>query len=206
MIQSIETEYNGYRFRSRTEARWAVFFNAAGIAFNYEPEGFVLDGKPYLPDFWLPDAGLWLEVKGQSPTPAESSLCKRLATESGHDCLIAVGPPRQDGGVFVYYAAAPDGYPFSDGELSLYFADDRRSSGVFWLTDGQCGFSIINADDATAERYPLVHTATQRGYDAARSARFEFGENGPDSVRPRKTDTDLLKDQTNARRGRYRLS
>lgn len=30
-IKPIETHYNGYRFRSRLEARWAVFFDALGI-------------------------------------------------------------------------------------------------------------------------------------------------------------------------------
>ena len=29
-IQVIETAYKGYRFRSRLEARWAVFFDAIG--------------------------------------------------------------------------------------------------------------------------------------------------------------------------------
>lgn len=29
-IKAIETEYDGHRFRSRLEARWAVFFNAIG--------------------------------------------------------------------------------------------------------------------------------------------------------------------------------
>ena len=32
-IKAIETRYNGYRFRSRTEARWAVFFDAFGIRY-----------------------------------------------------------------------------------------------------------------------------------------------------------------------------
>jgi hypothetical protein len=32
----------GYRFRSRLEARWAVFFDVAGIPWQYEPEGFDL--------------------------------------------------------------------------------------------------------------------------------------------------------------------
>lgn len=51
-IKPIETIYNSYRFRSRLEARWAVFFNALGVEFEYEPEGFVLpSGKYYLPDF-----------------------------------------------------------------------------------------------------------------------------------------------------------
>ena len=30
-IKAIETIYNGYKFRSRLEARWAVFFDEAGI-------------------------------------------------------------------------------------------------------------------------------------------------------------------------------
>ena len=30
-IAAIETEYCGYRFRSRLEARWAVFLDALGI-------------------------------------------------------------------------------------------------------------------------------------------------------------------------------
>ena len=50
-IQAIETTYNGYRFRSRLEARWAVFFDAIGQEYEYEPEGFELMSGRYLPDF-----------------------------------------------------------------------------------------------------------------------------------------------------------
>lgn len=66
-IRAIPTDYNGYRFRSRTEARWAVFFDAIGIAYEYEPEGYEMsDGTRYLPDFYLPDVngGVFVEVKG----------------------------------------------------------------------------------------------------------------------------------------------
>ena len=40
VIKAIETEYYGHRFRSRIEARWAVFFNAIGLKYEYEIEGF----------------------------------------------------------------------------------------------------------------------------------------------------------------------
>ena len=43
-IKPIETYYNGYRFRSRLEARWAVFFDALGVPYEYEPEGFSRNG------------------------------------------------------------------------------------------------------------------------------------------------------------------
>lgn len=62
-IKAIETEYNGIRFRSRLEARWAVFFDAAGEKYEYEPDSFMLDGMGYVPDFYLPNHDLYVEVK-----------------------------------------------------------------------------------------------------------------------------------------------
>lgn len=62
--KAIETHYNGYRFRSRLEARWAVFFDHAHIKYEYEPQGFELeDGTKYLPDFYLPEYDYYVEVK-----------------------------------------------------------------------------------------------------------------------------------------------
>ena len=72
MIKPIETIYRGYRFRSRLEARWAVFFDAMGIRYEYEPEGFYMSsGEQYLPDFYLPDFNYFAEIKGQS----ENLIC-----------------------------------------------------------------------------------------------------------------------------------
>lgn len=67
-LKVIETRYKGYRFRSRLEARWAVFFDALGVRYEYELEGFDL-GKAgwYLPDFYLPDADKWIEIKPAWP-------------------------------------------------------------------------------------------------------------------------------------------
>lgn len=64
MIKAIETVYKGYKFRSRLEARWAVFFDAFGIEYVYEPEGFEKNGVKYLPDFYLPESKTFVEVKG----------------------------------------------------------------------------------------------------------------------------------------------
>lgn len=65
----IETAYRGYRFRSRLEARWAVFFDEIGVNWRYEVEGYVTDAGPYLPDFILQIEGrppIYFEVKGAS--------------------------------------------------------------------------------------------------------------------------------------------
>ena len=62
-IKAIETVYKGFRFRSRLEARWAVFFDQFGLRWEYEREGYDLDGVRYLPDFWLPELRMHVEVK-----------------------------------------------------------------------------------------------------------------------------------------------
>jgi hypothetical protein len=70
-IQAIETRAYGHRFRSRTEARWAVFFTTLGLQWEYEPEGFNIDGENYLPDFRvLTPQGepIWYEVKPANVT------------------------------------------------------------------------------------------------------------------------------------------
>src|ERR1035437_1152321 len=70
-LKAIQTLYNGYLFRSRLEARWAVFFDACRVEYEYEPEGYDLgNGLKYLPDFLLhgvdgrASGDLYVEVKG----------------------------------------------------------------------------------------------------------------------------------------------
>lgn len=86
-IKAIETRYAGCRFRSRLEARWAVFFDALGYEWEYEPEGFVVgimqgsSGTPYLPDFRIRTEynprPIWVEVKG-----TEEDLNKMLLIDA----------------------------------------------------------------------------------------------------------------------------
>ena len=76
-MQVRETLYKGIQFRSRLEARWAVFFDALGLKWEYEPEGYRMDdGTCYLPDFYVHDIkghvgktphgdGIFVEVKGE---------------------------------------------------------------------------------------------------------------------------------------------
>jgi len=76
-IQAINTHYDGHYFRSRLEARWAVFFNAIGLTWEYEPEGFNFDGYAYLPDFYIPQQnnnGYYIEVKGGAKEADEDML------------------------------------------------------------------------------------------------------------------------------------
>jgi len=94
MIKTIHTTYNGIKFRSRLEARWAVFFDSLNIKYRYEFEGFELEDKEwYLPDFYLPKYDVYCEVK---PTINEVSenmpTFKKFAT-GRHWLLLLVDSP-----------------------------------------------------------------------------------------------------------------
>ena len=60
-IKAIETLYNGIHYRSRLEARWAVFFDEIGLCHSYEPAAFRYSG--YVPDFSLESRNLTVLVE-----------------------------------------------------------------------------------------------------------------------------------------------
>lgn len=111
-IKAIETLYNGYRFRSRLEARWAVFFDTLGVEYKYEPEGFdlsdcdvaeyfgsdaaeqMLEGNSwYLPDFYLPGQGCWVEIKPTVDFGEQTYKSELLAVCAGRDVFVFMGDP-----------------------------------------------------------------------------------------------------------------
>ena len=133
-VGAFETVYDGYRFRSRLEARWAVFFKTAGIRYIYEPECFRLpSGKLYLPDFYLPDVnmrttedmgGIYVEVKPSRPDSGELDYLFELSWITGKRVLLVVGMPSCDGRYFDaegdgHYECswAPDGMTWDDRML-----------------------------------------------------------------------------------------
>lgn len=167
-LHAIETHYNGYRFRSRLEARWAVFLDVVGLSWLYEAEGYDLgaDGR-YLPDFWLPALGCWLEIKGARPTGGEVRKAVALAGQAGRAVVVFHGAidPRILGGIATT-GYIPDAY--------------------IWAGCGVCGWVDIidyaarNAIHCPVCRVPRMFRAStpelRTAYIAARSARFEHGE------------------------------
>lgn len=195
-LQAIETFYNGYRFRSRTEARTAVFLDEAGIRYEFEPEGFQV-GRGYLPDFWLPDHHTWLELKGKFPTDAELakvSLFARALFTDWMDRNREV-PSMEEQSTVHLHVGVPYGSPAKGHE---YYAIDYTpgspdSLRSYWMECPRCGVidlrrgggsSVcrgcrrrgvsIQADYLPGQ--PPISAKLQRAFNAARSARFEFGQ------------------------------
>ena len=63
-ITPIQTRWKNYFFRSRLEARWAVFFENMGLDWEYEPQGYTVNGQGYLPDFRIKSNGAIDVVNG----------------------------------------------------------------------------------------------------------------------------------------------
>lgn len=180
MIKAIETVYKGYKFRSRLEARWAVFLDALGIKWEYEKEGFDLNGVWYLPDFWLPDYEYWLEIKGQKPAPWEEAKAYLLCLYSKQTVYIIWGDcwfPKEDqeqAESFYLFLLNDDDQPTID--------DVMLSFGEKWNVCTSCGdVGLIRDNAGTCECYCRYHDNPRNdgqarllaAYTAARQARFE---------------------------------
>ncbi len=95
-IKPIETNYGGCRFRSRLEARWAVFFDALGLRWEYEPEAYALPSGNYLPDFrlHLTRGVVWFEVKPDSAVNDLDARWAELGELLDAAVFVAFGMPR----------------------------------------------------------------------------------------------------------------
>lgn len=91
---AIPTKYKHYTLRSRLEARWAVFFDAMGIRWEYEPEGLrTASGCQYLPDFYLPVFRWFAECKPTIELQKAEDKALRFAKEACIDVLLLTGQP-----------------------------------------------------------------------------------------------------------------
>jgi nucleoside 2-deoxyribosyltransferase len=189
IVRAIETSYRGYRFRSRLEARWAVFFDAAGIDWQYEVEGYVVKGERYLPDFWLPGLQTFVEIK---PTAEEveraTSRMQGLVDGTRHFGIILAGAPSIDERpkvtVFTPYLII-DGRnriisSFESWWTQCPFCDAVSVADMCKLTD--------DAEDVVCECMSGIQVIEQRerkpwsprveyAMAAGQRARFEHGEN-----------------------------
>ena len=92
-MKAIPQILDGTKYRSRTEARWSRFFDLAGMDYEYEAEGYMLEVGWYVPDFWLSESGVYFEVKGTLPNGREVAVAQALARYKGVPVVVAMGNP-----------------------------------------------------------------------------------------------------------------
>lgn len=203
MIRAIETHYAGCRFRSRLEARWAVFFDALSIAWEYEPQGYELStGRRYLPDFLLPECGTWIEVKGSDAQLDRELIVTaalelpRMANGDGETGpkLMVLGPMPEPPGVRFQTRAGPywegdwgwagltsasDGAGVDVDVDAFGFGPFGKNRRPWWLDNAQYEWPCAPRDAPwTKPLWDCSESGAQYAYTKARSARFEHGERG----------------------------
>lgn len=183
MIGAIETRYAGCRFRSRLEARWAVFFGYTGTRWEYEPQGYDLGPLgPYLPDFWLVDHEAWFEVKGRVPEPNGPEECKAAALRDLTEAPVILAAGQIGDRLHRFFA-----YDVGDSSAGAWQSDcvwsNPEHGGIMDLLVDAAPGREFYADPmftrglAWARSAPQMHLCTAwDAYREARSARFEHGE------------------------------
>ena len=193
MMKPIQTEYKGYLFRSRLEARWAVFFDACGVDWEYEPEGYDLgDGLQYLPDFLLHGvegraAGdLYVEVKGKM-TETDAKKILRFSGLHGEDNINIVETP------ILIVGCIPNGNTMCEIDM---FCINQSDDGLPGFGSGPSPYNFETIDGDYFPALPGINergkfelfgcdssytearddAATLRAFRRARQARFEFGQ------------------------------
>jgi hypothetical protein len=173
-FKAIETFYHGCRFRSRTEARWAVFFDTLGISWEYEKEGYILEGMRYLPDFWLPEQDCFVEIKGQEPNGDELVKARLLSLYTQKIVCILYGPVEIPSGELL------NSYFFLPPSVWKYREDERLPGGpsttkmdipshilaiMQGLWDHNIQFSV-EPDDGEMTFFAVIDTFLSRDIDS----------------------------------------
>lgn len=151
-MKAVPQFHNGIIYRSRTEARWAEFWTLAGIPFEYEPEGFDLDGEWYVPDFRI-GGKVYFEVKGIFPNERERRVAQKLADASECPVVIADGNPGSSRLV---------AYGIGDLPSSCVIVEEFKSDGA-WIAEFADGGgwalplcpALVNCS-ATGNPHPLL--------------------------------------------------
>lgn len=144
-IKAIETEFDGIRFRSRLEARWAVYFKGIGFRYEYEPEGFDLGGCWYIPDFWLPDVNAWAEVKPARFAYDDVIKCCWLARGLSQKVVMLDGAPSAK----IYWEIQPTGglgFVVCDAIVQNIIEDGGRFFYQEWV-----GHEFFNEHDLASD-------------------------------------------------------
>lgn len=134
-IKAIETKFQGFVFRSRLEAKWAVMFELLGWDWDYEPCDF---------DGWIPDFAIYgkrpiyVEVKPVVDFPEDvahklnRSGCKDPMLIVGQRCIVSPHPS--------HYEEIEVDYTYHVQSTRAYY----QSFG--WTTDHSCSNGFYNCD------------------------------------------------------------
>lgn len=186
-VEAIETEFEGVKCRSRTEARWAVFLQHLGLYFKYESKLETLSsGVKYLPDFFIHDFNVYFEVKpsNEDVVTEECSKARTLAKDTkDRQVWLAMGPPSAEQANILPLSLWGEETTIEEilgtPENRYQLLEDRRDHLVYWLhskhVEGGFHHSYMvggPGESTDHERFPLLHNTVLEAYEKAKSIKF----------------------------------
>lgn len=164
-MKSIPTTYKGVQFRSKLEAKWAVFFDSMRVKWKYEPFSFNIGRHSYTPDFLLPEMdfrhetnampglgfgktkGVLFEIKPIAPNSDYKQGLHAAAETIKAPLILAIGTPE-------------------DRELQEFGPCQTWDSPMVFI-QCQCGYNTVEFDEGNyyyckkcKGRHRLVSEAT----------------------------------------------
>ncbi len=189
--RAIETRYKGYRFRSRLEARWAVFFDALGLTWEYEPEGFELKSGRYLPDFKVLYPGRdeseehweWFECKGDLRAVTHNDWERMIEFSSQKSMTVLDGTP--DLRMYITPGACVSTDPYAEEtvmpkpyKVQPHALDRERFGSALWCPKGRMWVDGHQNFFDNGSYFGCGGGVLENAVEAARGARLEHGESG----------------------------
>lgn len=177
------TSFRGVTYRTRIEARWAVFFDRLGVTFHYKPEKLELpDRQCCTPTFYVHEfeAYIWVFASSSEILIEESELAFKLfKSEQVNHVWLIMGPPNPEIANILDFSwcdVDPDFDPRSyssvtellfDEGIRSTMLEDRRDKFIYWLAtdDGGRTYSIGGPGAVTDhDKWPLNHRSVEAAY------------------------------------------
>lgn len=135
--QPIQVYFCGTKYRCTAEAQWAAVFHELALRPHYEPESFLLPSGKYLPDFWLPDSDVYIEIKGKY-SGAEPDRYKEFVLQTKRPLLFVAGYPRPNRYLLRYYS------PVKGNDTRLLQAQFATHNGTIWIVEDNFGVALAH--------------------------------------------------------------
>lgn len=151
MSAGIPTLYRGMRFRSRLEAKWAVFFDRLGWRWTYEP----FDLRGYIPDFVLHmHKPLLVEVKPDIDAASLRTHVDKIDASGWADEALVVGVRPIDFKTYRFAGLLRDQGDWKEGVI---FICKQCKGWSLCHTHGSFACRACGAGDGHDVRHHWVH-------------------------------------------------
>lgn len=178
--------FDSVTFKSRAERRAALLLSSLGIVWEYESATYALpNGERYIPDFYLPEVGQFIEVK--SGTKAErlhkpSMFARSLIAETPHGQEPLRVAILWDSKLFDAWCENGFWGPTDNDPWCEHATWNQCKSCSHWYAHDMCRGGVCRACGASADYETYPHEYLWALVHAVEGSEFEQGVHSMQSL------------------------